>query len=306
MGLNQFHRLRHSLVAALVLLVFGMGALSVCQRSASKPAEAADTPHQSSPKTMNTQSNATATTTLDALPVYGVEVLNSYPHDPKAFTQGLCFYNGELYESTGQYAESSLRKVDWQRGTVVKSVKVPSEFFAEGMVVLDNRIYQLTWRENTCFVYDAATFKLLRSHSYYGEGWGLTTDGTHLIMSDGSNMVRFLDKDSLKVQKTLYVTATLGAAQVPVKNLNELEFIDGELYANIWFSDSIARINPQTGKVTSWIDMRSVGTPQDRRDPNNVLNGIAYDPKRKLLLVTGKLWASLYEIRVNATPLAAR
>jgi glutamine cyclotransferase len=293
-------------LAALVLLVFGAGALSVCQRSSSKPAGTADTAHQSSPTTMNTQTTTTSATTLDALPVYGVEVLKSYPHDPTAFTQGLCFYNGELYESTGQYAESSLRKVDWQRGKVIQSVKVPSEFFAEGMVVLNDRIYQLTWRENTCFVYDAATFKLLRSHSYYGEGWGLTTDGKHLIMSDGSNVLRFLDKDSLRVQKTLAVTATLGAAQVPVKNLNELEFIDGELYANIWFSDSIARINPNTGKVTSWIDMRSVGTPQDRRDQNNVLNGIAYDPKRKLLLVTGKLWTSLYEIRVNTTPVAVR
>jgi glutamine cyclotransferase len=238
----------------------------------------------------------------DALPVFVPDIVRSVPHDTSAFTQGLCFHNGELYESTGQYASSSIRHVDWNTGKVLKSVPVPSEYFAEGLAVLGEKAYQLTWRENMGFVYDLKTLKRTGSFSYYGEGWGLTTDGQMLIMSDGSNILRFLDANDFSVKRTLFVTApmpgSLGAG-APLNRLNELEYIGGEIYANVWYSDSIARINPTTGKVTSWIDMSSLGDAADRRSSENVLNGIAHDPKRDVLLVTGKLWAKIYEIKLK-------
>jgi glutamine cyclotransferase len=240
-----------------------------------------------------------------ALPVLVPEVLSAIPHDTSAFTQGLCLYNGVLYESVGEYALSSLRRLDRKTGNVLQKLSLPSEYFAEGMVVLDDKIYQLTWREQTCFVYDAATFNKLRTFSYFGEGWGLTTDGTMLIMSDGSNILRFLDPKDFSVKRTLAVTApmlpsahSIGGAAVPVNHLNELEMVNGEIWANIWFSDSVACINPATGAVTRWIDMRALGSAADRRSFNHVLNGMAYDPKRGVLLVTGKMWATMYEVKI--------
>ncbi len=287
------------IVAASILVLL---ALTWCNRPKIDGSQSAQNPQttDSSKPTSNQNPNQSSPTMNAAppLPVYIPEIIRTIPHDPEAFTQGLCFYKGELYESTGQYASSSLRKVDWNTGKVLKQINVPAEFFAEGMAIVNDQVFQLTWREQTCFVYDAHSFKAKRTLSYFGEGWGLTNDGEFLIMSDGSNLLRFMDTTDLSVRKTIPVTYEANGYTTALKNLNELEFIKGEVYANVWFSDSIARINPTTGKVTGWIDMSSLISTQDRQE-NNVLNGVAYDPKRDRMLVTGKLWSKMFEVKLK-------
>lgn len=222
----------------------------------------------------------------------GYRVVATYPHDTEAFTQGLIFYDGQLYEGTGLNGESSLRRVDLASGTVLQRIDLPAEYFGEGIALFNDRIYQLTWQNKIGLIYDRASFTQLGSWSYETEGWGLTHDGSQLIMSDGSDTLRFLDPQTLAVQRSVQVRAE----GQPVTRLNELEYIDGQVYANIWQTDMIARIDPQSGAVTAWIDLSGL-LPLEERLPNtDVLNGIAYDPATDRLFVTGKRWPKLYEI----------
>lgn len=226
---------------------------------------------------------------------FGYEIVNIWPHDPSAFTQGLVFLDGKMIESTGQVGRSSLRNVEIQTGRILKKLDVPPPHFAEGIALLNNKIYQLTWEDEVGFIYDALSFEKLGEFKYDGEGWGLTTDGRSLILSDGSNRIRFLDPDSFQVTKTIAVMD----AKVPVRELNELEFVNGEIYANVWHVDRIAVINPQTGRVTAWIDLAGLLQRGDVQDNEAVLNGIAYDQSTGRLFVTGKLWPKLFELKIK-------
>ncbi|MCS7191221.1 MAG: glutaminyl-peptide cyclotransferase [Fimbriimonadales bacterium] len=225
-------------------------------------------------------------------PVYRYRIVNTFPHDKNAFTQGLEFHNGYLYESTGLQGQSSLRKVELRTGRVLQIHRLPYEYFAEGITIFGDRIYQLTWQNGVCFVYTLNNFRQVTQFRYYGEGWGLTNDGKHLIMSDGSETITFRDPETFVEVRKIMVRA-LGK---PVKNLNELEYIEGEIWANIWHSDMIARIDPQTGVVKAWVDME--GLPVPNRGIEDVLNGIAYDRQNKRIFVTGKNWSKLFEIEL--------
>ena len=237
----------------------------------------------------------TMATRVSPSPTYGYEIVHTYPHDPQAYTQGLVFKNGELLESTGRNGQSTLRRVDLETGKVLNRVAVPEEYFAEGIALLNEKIYQLTWQHQLCFVYDHQTFNKIGQLSYDGEGWGLTTDGHSLILSDGSNRLRFLSPDNFNVTRTIEVKD----GQRPLKNLNELEFVKGEIFANVWHEQRIAIIDPQSGKVTGWINLIGLLPPAEVSDPEGVLNGIAYDDKSDRLFVTGKLWPKLFEIKVK-------
>ncbi len=226
------------------------------------------------------------------IPVFGFRVLNSYPHDRGAFTEGLQYVAGQLYESTGLNGQSELRRVDLASGAVMQRCALGAQAFGEGITVLGDAIYQLTWKNQAGFVYDRASFALRRSFSYVGEGWGLTNDGQRLVMSDGSATLRFLDPATLEELGRVEVYDDRG----PVTRLNELEFVDGQVYANIWQTDRIARIDPASGAVTGWIDLAGLLGPEDRTQPVDVLNGIAYDADGRRLFVTGKLWPKLFEI----------
>jgi glutaminyl-peptide cyclotransferase len=223
----------------------------------------------------------------------GYRILHTYPHDPNAFTQGLVYVDGYLYESTGLNGQSTLRKVNLETGRVLQEVSVPSQYFGEGLTNWGNTLVQLTWQSHTGFVYDRATFRLLRTFHYPWEGWGLTQDGKHLILSDGSATIHFLNPVTFAQAGSIRVTDH-GA---PVKELNELEFIHGEIYANVWMTNKIARISPKSGRVLGWIDLTGILPGIFVRRPGEVLNGIAYDAARRRLFVTGKLWPRLYEIR---------
>lgn len=224
------------------------------------------------------------------------EVLNVYPHDPGAFTQGLIYLDGFLYESTGLYGESTLRKVDLETGEVIQKIDLMPEYFAEGMTHWGDTLVQLTWREGTGFVYELADFSILEQFAYPVEGWGLTQDGEHLIMSDGTSSLHFLNPETLLIEKSINVTYQ----GREIQRINELEFIRGEIFANIWQTESIIRIDPQSGEVKGWIDMNGILPPEQRKTNTDVLNGIAYDPRNDRLFVTGKFWPRLYEIRLIA------
>jgi glutamine cyclotransferase len=233
------------------------------------------------------------------LPVFGgasdgYRVVNNYPHDPNAFTQGLIFEDGHLYESTGLYGHSSLREVELQTGRVIREYDLPSEYFGEGLTNWGSTLVQITWKSHTGFVYDRRTFRQIRSFHDAGEGWGLTQDGHNLILSDGTATLRFLDPENFQQVKSLIVTDH----GKPVQKINELEYIHGEVYANIWFSNRIARISPATGRVLGWIDLSGVIPVVELRSDDCVLNGIAWDTKNARLFITGKLWPELFEIRV--------
>ena len=232
---------------------------------------------------------------------YRFEVVNVYPHDPRAFTQGLLYHDGFLYESTGLNGQSSLRKVDLVTGEVRQRFDVPETYFAEGLALFNRRLYQLTWQSRLGFIYDQDSFQLQRTFNYRGEGWGLTDDGQQLIMSDGTNRLRFLDPETLDQKREVDVRDE----DRPVNLLNELEFVKGDLWANIWQSDRLVRINPQSGQVTGWVNLAGLLPTQDRLRGADVLNGIAYDEAGDRLFVTGKLWPKLFEIRLverGATP----
>lgn len=229
-----------------------------------------------------------------AAPRYGFDVVNRYPHDPKAFTQGLIYRDGFLYESTGLNGQSSLRKVRLETGEVVQRRDVGKQFFAEGLADWRDRLVQLTWESNVAFVYDMASFKEIASFNYRGEGWGLAQDGKRFILSDGTSTLRFMAPDSFKEIGEVAVRD----GGLMVDDLNELEFVKGSVYANVWFVDSIAIIAPDTGTVTGWIDLRGL-LPDRQAVGADVLNGIAYDAQGDRLFVTGKLWPTLFEIRIR-------
>jgi glutamine cyclotransferase len=231
-----------------------------------------------------------------APPVYTYRVVNIYPHDPTAFTQGLVYQEGIFYEGTGLYSQSTLRKVDPSTGQVLQGIGLPDQYFGEGIVILGERLYQLTWQENTGFIYDKESFELLDRWSYAGEGWGLTSDGQRLIMSDGSHELRFLDPGTLQ---ELGRVAVVDAHGQPVARLNELEWVEGEVWANVWQTDLIARIDPASGRLLGWVDLSGLLSDEDRAAQRvDVLNGIAYDAQTGRLFVTGKWWPKLFEIEL--------
>jgi glutamine cyclotransferase len=233
---------------------------------------------------------------LLAAPQYGYRVIKTYPHDRAAFTQGLEYRDGYLYEGTGMAGRSSLRKVDLASGRILQSFAVPQPFFGEGITVFNKQIFALTYTTQTGFVYDKDNFTRgpVRSFSYSGEGWGLTNDGKQIYMSDGSSEIRVWDPATLKELRR--ITVKDGAAAVT--RLNELEFVRGELYANVWQEDRIARISPVDGRVLGWIDLSNILPKAEHPDPDAVLNGIAYDAAGDRLFVTGKLWPKIFEIKV--------
>ena len=226
---------------------------------------------------------------------FSYEIINSYPHDPTAFTQGLIYADGALYEGTGRYGQSSLRQVDLETGIVQTYSTIPEQYFGEGITIFDDKIYQLTWQNQTGFIYDQDGFELLDTFSYPTEGWGLTHNGEDLIMSDGTNNLYFLDPDTLEIIDQVAVFHDKGN---PVVRLNELEYIDGSVYANIWQTNHIVQINPETGQVIAWIDLTNLLSPESLTQPVDVLNGIAYDAENSRLFVTGKLWPTLFEIEL--------
>jgi glutamine cyclotransferase len=228
-------------------------------------------------------------------PVFSYQVIKSRSHDPGAFTQGLVYLDGFLYESTGLNGASSLRKVDLETGQVLTKIDIPSQYFAEGLAIFNDRMIQLTWQHHIGFVYQLADFQKLQEFSYTGEGWGLTHDAQLLIMSDGTNRIRFLDPQSFQVRRTIDVFD----GPSPVVRLNELEYIDGEIWANVWLTDRIVRIHPTTGKVTSWVDLTGLLPSEDRHPSVDVLNGIAYDPAGRRLFLTGKRWPKLFEVKIT-------
>jgi glutamine cyclotransferase len=241
------------------------------------------------------------------LPVYGYEVVNTFPHDPKAFTEGLFFHDGFLYESTGEPGRSSLRRVELESGKVVQKFDLPREDFGEGIAMVDDKIYMLTWEQQLGRVFDAKTFKVIKEFNYQGQGWGMTTDGSALYMTQGTHVIKVLDAKTLQQGQTIPVMREDGK---PLMQINELEWVKGELWANVWHSEQadilgkpnfIARIDPSNGKLLGWIDLAGI-SPDDQGGPGqeeNTLNGIAYDRIKDRVFVTGKNWKHLYEIKVT-------
>lgn len=236
----------------------------------------------------------TLTPTPATPPMASYEIVNIYPHDPGAFTQGLVFDNGILYEGTGRWGESSLRQVGLESGIVLRSVPLEDQYFGEGITVLGDRIYQLTWQEGTGFVYDKNSFERLQTFTYPHEGWGITHDGQRLIVSDGTSTIRFWDPNTLQETGRITVRDNNG----PLNRLNELEYVNGEIWANIWMTDRIARIDPETGTVKGYIELSGLLDTSNLTQPVDVLNGIAYDASTGRVFVTGKLWPALYEIAI--------
>lgn len=271
------------------------------------------TPNRNGDVTVNNTNAINAPNPNEPIPVYGYEIVKPYRHDDDAFTQGLVFHDGWLYESTGGFGESTLRKVELQTGSVKEKYELDKKYFAEGMTILNGKIYQITWTDGLCFVYDANTFEQLSRLAYNGEGWGLTNDGTNLIMSDGSDKIHFRDPTNFRVTRTINVTHN----GKPLYMLNELEYIKGEIWANIWHSEEkttnvgsrdlpnigkpnyIARINPQDGRVVGWVDLDGISPEDSARDRENTLNGIAYDTAADRIFVTGKQWKRLFEIKIK-------
>jgi glutaminyl-peptide cyclotransferase len=244
--------------------------------------------------TTSTTSQSSAQSGSGEPPKYTYQIVRVYPHDRGAFTQGLIYLDGYLYESTGLYGQSSLRKVQLETGKVLQWHHLARGHFGEGLTAWGLSLLQLTWRSNVGFVYDRATFRARQTFAYPGEGWGLTHDGAKLIMSDGTATLRFLDPQSFQELGHLKVRE----GESPIANLNELEYIRGEIYANIWQTDRVARISPQTGQIVGWIDLGGLLNEADMATSVDVLNGIAYDSEKDRLFVTGKLWPKLFEISV--------
>lgn len=239
---------------------------------------------------------ATAPAAATAAPVYGYRVVHAFPHDRGAFTEGLFYQNGQLYESTGYEGRSSIRREKLETGEVVQSRPLSPAYFGEGIVAWRGELIELTWRGGIGFVYGLDDFKPRGEFHYPGEGWALTTDGRRLIMSDGTPDLRFLDPATLKESGPRLRVTDEGR---PVANLNELEWVRGEIYANVWMTDRIARIDPRTGVVKGWIDLTGLLPPSERRGDEDVLNGIAYDAAHDRLFATGKQWPKLYEIKLT-------
>lgn len=274
-----------------------------------------EAPKNSSPNSTVNKNASNSNSKQGPLPTYTYQIVKSYPHDAKAFTQGLIFRDGFLYEGTGEYEESTLRKVEIATGKVVQKFDLRDEIFGEGIAAIGDKLYQISWRNGLAWEYNLSDFKMLREMKYTGEGWGLTTDGTQLIMSDGTHLLKFIDPQTFKTTRTVPVMQDNGK---PLYLLNELEWVKGEIWANIWHSEdtmtgttqgrmpnlgrpnTIARIDPESGQVTGWIDLASI-SPEDQDEDSeseNTLNGIAYDEAGDRIFVTGKRWKKLYEIKV--------
>jgi glutaminyl-peptide cyclotransferase len=252
---------------------------------------------QSAPHALQVSAPGAAGAALEAgVPVYGYQIVHVYPHDTHAFTEGLFYLNGFLYESTGLEGQSTIRKVRLETGEVLQHLSVPSRYFGEGIVNWKQHLVGLTWKSQVGFVYDLQTFKLQRHFSYPGEGWALTQDGTHLIMSDGTDQLRWLDPQTL--QETARLSVTIEGQ--PLRNLNELEWVKGEIFANVWQTNWIARIDPRSGAVVGLIDCRGLLAAGDVvPGQTDVLNGIAYDAQGDRLFITGKNWPKLFEIQLR-------
>ena len=225
---------------------------------------------------------------------YTYEIINTFPHDRNAFTQGLVFEDGVLYEGTGLYGRSTLRKVELETGNILQMHQLLTKFFGEGITIYGDSIIQLTYKENVGFVYNKDTFELLRKFNYPTEGWGITHNGRHLIMSDGTPTLYFLNPETFEQVSRIKVYDR----NTPLWGLNELEYVEGQIYANIWPTERIAVIAPDTGRVTGWIDLKGLFTQQDYSRPVDVLNGIGYDKNNGRLFVTGKFWPKLFEIKL--------
>jgi len=239
-------------------------------------------------------SNLGSSIDMNAIPVYTYQILNTYPHDQSAFTEGLVFEDGVLYEGTGLYKYSNLRRVELETGKILQIRELSNQYFGEGITIYGNKIIQLTWKSHLGFVYDKYNFKLLQEFNYPTEGWGITYDGDFLIMSDGTSTLHFLDPETFEEMSQIEVYEN----DIPVTKINELEYVQGEIFANIWLTERIARINPLTGQVIGWIDLKGILSPEDYSEKVDVLNGIAYDAKSNRLWVTGKFWPKLFEIEL--------
>ena len=231
---------------------------------------------------------------INAIPVYTYQVLNTYPHDQSAFTEGLVFEDGVLYEGTGLYKYSNLRRVKLETGKILQIRELSNQYFGEGITIYGNKIIQLTWKSHLGFVYDKYNFELIQEFNYPTEGWGITYDGDFLIMSDGTSTLHFLDPETFEEMSQIEVYEN----DIPVTKINELEYVQGEIFANIWLTERIARINPLTGQVIGWIDLKGILSPEDYSEKVDVLNGIAYDAKNNRFWVTGKFWPKLFEIEL--------
>jgi glutamine cyclotransferase len=270
--------------ASRLLLLAALALTAACERGPAPEAYPVRPPDEVSPA--GTRSKA---------PVSTIEVVTSFPHDTAAFTQGLEFHDGALYESTGLEGRSSLRHVELESGRVLQEHHLAPQYFAEGLTIVGDRIFQLTWKNGRGFIYDLATLAPVDSFSYAGEGWGLAHDGRHLIMSDGTATLRFLDPKTYQEVRRVEVKE----GDAPLYSINELEYVNGELLANIWQTDWIARIDPETGRLKGWIDLRGLLPATMRTGREDVLNGIAYDSTTQRLFVTGKLWPRLFEVRIK-------
>ena len=225
---------------------------------------------------------------------YTFSVVRALPHDSAAYTQGLAYRDGFLYEGTGRHGQSSLRKVNVETGAVLQRLDLPSEFFGEGITIYKDKVFQLTWQSHICLVYNLNNLRQLRQFTYPGEGWGLAANSDELFMSDGTSEIRVLDPETFREKRRIKVLYK----SKPVDQLNELEFVAGQIFANVWHSNRIARISPESGAVVGWIDLTGLLSPVYHLDPEAVLNGIAYDASRKRLFVTGKLWPNVFEIKL--------
>jgi glutamine cyclotransferase len=282
---------RYVAVAVFVLAVLFVGFLAVSLSGLTPFNGSSPTPRPTqTPKPTSSPISSPIPSPTIGSAIYTYRIISVYPHDTNAFTEGLVFDNGILYESTGE--SSSLRRVDLESGVVQQEVILPAEFFGEGLAVVNDSLVQLTWQNHVGFVYDKVTFDLRGNFTYSTEGWGLTYDNNHLIMSDGTSNLYFLDPTTF--QKTGQVSVHDG--DTSVTNINELEYVNGDVYANIWLQQKIAIINPQNGQVKGWIDLSGI---YQSTDPNAVLNGIAYDSQTNRLYVTGKDWPNLYQITIT-------
>ncbi len=287
---RQGDTMTRNVIARLPLLtiVCLLGLLAACGQSA--PATPTAVPPLPPEPTQETAVAASTPLT------YTYRIVNTYHHDPAAFTQGLVYLDGVLYEGTGLYGQSSIRQTELETGAVLQKRDLAPEYFGEGIVIWQDRLIQITWQSSVGFIYDLASFELVGDFQYPGEGWGLTHDGAQLIMSDGTNEIRFLDPESLAENGRIQVHDANG----PITRLNELEYVNGEIWANIWQTNRIARIAPGTGQVVGWIDLTGLLDPATLTQPVDVLNGIAYDAAQDRLFVTGKLWPTLFEIELIA------
>jgi glutamine cyclotransferase len=276
--------LRRSRAAAAAVL---LGAVGFIATAGAFGACGADAPRADGAVTDSTSTTRT--------PSYTFEVVTEHPHDPGAFTQGLLWHEGRLFESTGEVGTSNIREVDLKTGRVIRQRDLAPPHFGEGIVIFGDKLYQITWKTNKAFVYDWKTFAPTGEFTYEGEGWGLTTDGTSLIMSNGSSTLIYRDPKTFVAQKAITVTDHGNA----VSQLNELEWVKGEIWANVWQSEQIARIDPATGNVLGWIDLTGILPSLDRTGTEDVMNGIAYDAEKDRIFVTGKLWSKLFEITLK-------